>query len=88
MENLRKKGLSANTLRWIAMVGMLLDHLWGTIVSGNLWMTCLGRMVFPIYAFQLTEGFVRTHDRKRYALRLLVFALISEIPFNLMMAGS
>ena len=88
MENLRKKGLSANTLRWIAMVGMLLDHLWGTIVSGNLWMTCLGRMVFPIYAFQLTEGFVRTYDRKRYALRLLVFALISEIPFNLMMAGS
>lgn len=88
MEKRVNKGLSANALRLFAMVGMLLDHLWGTLVSGNLWMTCLGRLVFPIYAFQLAEGFVRTHDRKKYARRLLVFALISEIPFNLMMAGS
>jgi len=39
------------------MAGMLLDHLWGTVVSGHLWMTCVGRLVFPLYAFQLTEGF-------------------------------
>ena len=83
-----KKGLSANALRLIAMVGMLLDHIWGTLASGSLWMTCVGRLVFPIYAFQLAEGFVRTHDRKKYALRLLAFALISEIPFNMMMMGS
>lgn len=87
MEKRVKKGLSANGLRWFAMVGMLLDHVWGTLVSGNLWMTCLGRMVFPIYAFQLAEGFVHTHDRKKYARRLLIFALISEIPFDLMMSG-
>ena len=87
MEKCMKKGISANGLRWFAMVGMLLDHIWGTLMSGHLWMTCLGRMVFPIYAFQLAEGFVRTHDRKKYALRLLVFALISEIPFDLMMSG-
>ena len=87
MEKCMKKGISANGLRWFAMVGMLLDHIWGTLMSGHLWMTCLGRMVFPIYAFQLAEGFVRTHDRKKYALRLLIFALISEIPFDLMMSG-
>lgn len=83
-----KKGLSANALRLIAMVGMLLDHIWGTLASGSLWMTCVGRLVFPIYAFQLAEGFVRTHDRKKYSLRLLAFALIAEIPFNMMMMGS
>lgn len=80
-------GLSANSLRLIAMTGMLLDHIWGTLMSGGLWMTCVGRLVFPIYAFQLTEGFFHTSDRKKYLRRLLFFALISEIPFNYMMAG-
>lgn len=79
--------LSANGLRLLAMVGMLLDHIWGTLMSGGLWMTCVGRLVFPIYAFQLTEGFFHTTDRKAYRKRLLLFALISEIPFNYMMAG-
>ena len=69
------------------MTGMLLDHAWATLVPGNFWMTCVGRLVFPVYAFQLTEGFFRSHDRKKYVGRLLTFALISEIPFNYLMAG-
>ena len=79
--------LNANTLRFLAMAFMLTDHLWGTLVSGQLWMTCVGRMAFPIFAFQVSEGFVHTHDVKKYAQRLFVFALISEIPFDLMLNG-
>lgn len=86
-ETVQKRGLSANALRLFAMVGMLLDHAWATVVPGNFWMTCVGRLVFPIYAFQLVEGFFHTGDRKAYARRLLILALISEIPFNLMAAG-
>ena len=85
--NLPFGGLSANGLRLLAMAGMLLDHIWGTLVSGGLWMTCVGRLVFPLYAFQLTEGVFHTHDRKSYFKRLLMFALLSEIPFNYMIAG-
>lgn len=43
-----------------------------------------GRLAFPIFAFLVTEGFIHTHDRKRYALNLLVFALISQVPWTML----
>lgn len=76
-------GLTSNMLRIIAVVLMLSDHIWATYMSFGDWMTYIGRMAFPIFAFQIAEGFVHTSSFKKYALRLLGFALITEIPFNL-----
>lgn len=81
-------GLSSSALKILAIVLMVSDHLWATIIPGNNWMTYMGRIAFPIFAFQITEGYFHSSDRKKYQKRLLIAALISEIPFNLMMMSS
>lgn len=84
---MKKFDISSAGLHLLAMAFMLLDHLWATVVPGNDWMTCVGRLAFPIFAFMIVEGYFHTKNLKKYGKRLLIGALVSEIPFNLMCAG-
>lgn len=79
--------MSALALRIIACVCMLLDHV-GYCFGGRYpflqplrW---IGRIAFPLYVFLIVNGFRHTSNRLRYALRLAIFALISQVPFALM----
>ena len=47
-------------------------------------MRCIGRLAFPIFAFMVAEGYLRTRNLGRYMLRMLVFALIAQLPYMLM----
>ena len=79
--------MTSMSLHILAMLCMLCDHLWGTVIPGNDWLTCVGRLSLPLFAFMLVEGYFHTKNLKRYVGRLLLFALISEIPFNLAMGS-
>lgn len=105
--------LSGSTLKWIALLTMLTDHIGavilecGIIQSYNQHLSTalsyeasllayqtdrvlrqIGRIAFPIFCFLLVEGFFHTSNRKKYALRLFLFALVSEIPFDLCFRGT
>ena len=83
----RVQFLNGFHLKLIAICTMFIDHMGYTLFPGVMWLRCVGRLAFPIFCFLVADGCVYTHDRKKYALRLLVFAVLSEIPFNLMTGG-
>ena len=82
-----KLPLNSLHLKLLAVVTMLIDHMGFTLFPHAVWMRAVGRLAFPIFCFLIAEGCAHTHDKKRYAGRLLLFAVLSELPFNLMCSG-
>lgn len=101
-EKIGKAGWSNSTLKLIAIGTMFLDHIGAVLLEPYMieyefdnWLFYLdivlrfiGRIAFPIFIFLLLEGYEHTSNRKRYGIQLLIFAFLSEIPFNLALNGT
>ena len=86
----KSEGLSGAALKYIAMASMLADHIGFVVLQRAgicegfaVILRMVGRIAFPVYCFLLVEGFLHTRSRRNYFLRLILFAFISEIPFDL-----
>ncbi len=92
-------GISADLLKWIAIITMFIDHIGAAVVEKtNIYLLpygkvldftlrFIGRLAFPIFCFLLIEGFYHTRSRQKYLCNLLIFAIISEIPFEISFLG-
>lgn len=92
LQSLTKKyPLNTSFLKIVALITMFIDHLGASVIlkiygyDSFIYSLSrsIGRIAFPIFAFFAIEGFKKTSDRKNYFRRLFIFALITEIPFDL-----
>lgn len=80
-------GFTSTELRLAALIAMIIDHI-GEFLFPNLFiLRIIGRFGFPIFAFLAAEGVRHTHNIKKYILRLFIFSVISEIPYDLAHSG-
>lgn len=70
-------------LKLIAIIVMLIDHTGALLFPKVYILRVIGRLAFPIFAYFISEGYIKTSDVEKYKKRLFVFALISQIPFYL-----
>lgn len=75
--------MSSFALKILAMIFMLLDHIGFLLFPDIEILRFIGRLAFPIFAFQVGIGFEHSKNRKKYIGRMILFTFISQIPFQM-----
>lgn len=80
-----ERGLSAYQIKVIAIIAMTIDHIawmWvPAVTAAGQCMHTIGRITAPIMCYLLVEGYIRTHDVRKYTFRLGIFAVVSAFAF-------
>ena len=87
MDNNVKTGISQEGLKLLACITMLIDHIGALFFPQFQWMRIIGRLSFPLYCFLLSEGIHYTRNPMKYGLRLLLVAVLTELPYDLLFRG-
>lgn len=69
-------------VKLIAMAAMLIDHIGAVFFPEAIWLRIIGRISFPLFAWGIAVGFIRTRNWKIYAVRLLAVGLITQLPYS------
>lgn len=79
--------ISQEDLKLLACVTMLIDHIGAIFFPAAQWLRIIGRLSFPLYAFLLAEGIHYTRNSLKYGMRLLLVAILTELPYDLLFRG-
>lgn len=76
---MKRLSLSGFQLKYIALITMVFDHIqYFFEYTGKIpiWFTMIGRLAAPLFLFAVIEGFVHTHNRKKYFLKIYALAIL------------
>lgn len=79
--------IDGTMLKILAMISMIFDHVGDMFFPGLLWPRMIGRLAMPLFSFCIAEGYSHTSDKNKYLSRMFIFALVSEVPFDLAFTG-
>ena len=88
-QGLNEKGLSGNALKIIAIIAMTVDHVTWLLFPGfslapvPIVLHVIGRITAPLMMFFISEGYHYTSNRKKYLARLMIFAVVSHVPYTM-----
>jgi hypothetical protein len=71
-----------DTLKLIAIVTMLIDHIGYLLFPQQIAWRMIGRLSFPIFAFLVARGSRLTRSQPRYFLRLMIYGVVSQLPYS------
>ena len=80
--------MSRSQLKLLAIITMLIDHIGAIFFPHIDPFRMVGRLAFPLFCFFISEGLIYTSNLKKYLKRLFLFALISEVPYDLAFHGT
>ncbi len=78
-----KFDVSREALKWIALATMTVDHVGAIFYPNYVVLRIIGRISFPLFSYLAALGIETTRNVKKYFIRLLLFGLVSQVPFYL-----